>query len=171
MTDLLSETPVEGTLAYNGFVFGPPLTTPAQWKVDSEVRYDGSGRAVVGIDYVLEVSALVTGETAGDLASQVESIRQTLSRPGGVLLIENLGWSSLHVPQDTAYGPRPLGVELIPIASGGCWQLRWKVAFTLTEGATTTAGDWLALSFATTYEIDAAGFTTRHGGVSPAPWS
>ena len=161
MTSLLSETPLTGTLAYNGFAWGPPNTTPPQLRVMSEVRYDEARRAVVGIDYRLEVSAILSETSETSAAAKVATLRETLQRPGKTLQITGLGFGDLQLEGDTQFGPKPLAVELTPIAGSGSWQLRWKAAFTLIEGATAASGDWLAFNFRTEYAIDDRGFTTR----------
>ncbi|MHC2068923.1 hypothetical protein ACYFX5_15750 [Bremerella sp. T1] len=161
MNDLLVNTPLPGTLSYGDFTFGPDGTTPPQLSVSSTVRYDEAARVVIGIEYLLEVEAIIVDITETATADRLETLRQQLQRPGQSLQITGLGFGDLQIDGDTQFGPKPQSVQLVPIAGTTSWQLRWKVAFTVIEGAETASGDWLAINFRSQYTIDQRGFTTR----------
>lgn len=159
------------TVTYNGVQFGGADSSfkshPPMYGFSGRNRYDESGRAVIGVDYRLEVRCMFfeTSETA--MATNMTAIRRLLQVPGAALTIAGLGtgFGTLNVGtvgRDIMNGPRPLGIQCNAIGGQLCWELIWAVEFTLSEcTGSPDALAWTSFTFSTTWRNDFEGLTQR----------
>lgn len=159
------------TVTYNTVQFGGADSTyksePPMYGFSGRNRYDESGRAVIGVEYRLEVRCLFFETSEVLMAANMRSIRQLLAAPGALLKIEGLGTGFGSIAAggtdfDIGNGPRPMGVQCVPIGQL-CWELSWAVEFFVSECAS-GGGDalaWMAFNFNTTWRNDFEGLTQR----------
>jgi hypothetical protein len=167
MTSLKDAT-LPGTISYNGYSFGAAGSTPPSYRLRGVPIYDEARRTVTHIAYTLEVETVLYADDENALGTQMRTLREQLSRPGRKLVLTDLGLGDSTIVRsgthpDVIWGARPRVVSLEPIGGTLAWQLHWSCEFNVREAAAGSAasGQWLAFNYATRYDIDEQGFTTR----------
>jgi len=168
MPTALKDAALSGTISYNGFEFSGSGSTPPTYTIEAEPIYDEAERSITHVRYLLDITTIVYGQSESESATQIEQLRQQLSRPGRKLTIADIGFGDTTVESgsshpDIAWGAKPRVLRLEPIGGMLAWQLHWQCEFQISETSSSgsTSGNWLAFNFSHQYDIDAEGFTSR----------
>ncbi len=123
-----------GTLKYNGFEFTGPRNSVEVKMIN---QLDSSGRYVTHSVYRVSVDCWITSSvdgTGGDgssAASRMQSVKQALSKNGGVFILTGMGFGDLSVntnatTRDVNFGPKVQFLNMRNIGSG-CIACMWVV--------------------------------------------
>jgi hypothetical protein len=172
MSLIVNSNLAAATVTYNGVQFGGADATykslPPFYALNGVYRYDESNRAVIAVDYTLQVSCVFFEASEAAMATNMAAIRKALSEAGGKLTIAGvgLGFNTSGggiITADTMNGPKPRRPMLNAIAGQLAWELGWTVEFSLSEcgGSTADPLAFLAFNFKTTWQNDFEGLCAR----------
>lgn len=162
MTSLISYTTGIGTISYGSFVFPPGR----HYRLQAKPVYDRAERAILYVDYTLEVQTWITAADEASESTSVEAAREYLTRPGQTLTITDIGLGGLPTNGsaviDLNWGPKPRLVSLEPAGGLLSWELVWTVEFRVSHCVTSAASVGIvAYNYRAAYSINEEGLTTR----------
>lgn len=162
MTNLVNYSTGIGTISYGSFTFPPGR----HYKLSAKPVYDRAERAILYVDYTLEVHAWITADTEDNESLAVEAAREYLTIPGRALTITDIGLGGLPVDGspviDLNWGPKPRSVTLAPAGGLLAWELLWTCEFRVSHCVTSAAGvNLVAYNYRVGYSINEEGLTTR----------
>jgi len=161
-----------GTFSYDGIDLNAQMMRTQS--VRSRPQMDTSGRAKSYTVHEITVRLVLTGRPTD---RTVLDWRQRLTTPGKAFRYKDKGFGPLELDirgdQDVMFGPIPRELSFDPMgespAGGTACILMWAVSVAVVESgfANLRAGggagfDGLELNFSASYDIDDAGYTTRH---------
>jgi len=160
---------LNGSITYNGWTFTGPRV---MWKIHGVPEKSGDGRTTLCNRYILTLRAIVTDDPNG-LAAHVgvsssqdsstystnlqtatfkargnlQKIRALLSKNGGALDINGMGWD-IHLNKgttdsmfDVRWGPTTKSLSIEPIGNGVVFQVDWVLEFSIPECYNNRSGD------------------------------
>lgn len=159
---LIKDDTSQGAVSYNGYAF-PPLRSVT---LKGHPEWDEAERVVVGIKYTITVHFIIQSAAEATQGSAMASCRSLLLAPAGALNISGIGYGTIAVntvTPDLRWGPKPLGLEMKPIAGMLAWDVVWACEFFVPQcgGGTYDETMLMAVNVQTVYDVDLYGITKR----------
>jgi len=161
-----------GTLIYATKDGSVTFPGDVKTKIVSRQVKTSDGRAIKYVEHTLSVSGWVFSSdlatASGTVDGAFDSIKQTLSQPGGALTIVGKGFGDIYINRDSSqnrdveWGPFPEIIEWEPLGNITC-RFVWEVKFTLPwkKGAALSGPNILEYTWTTSYKYDSEGFCDR----------
>ncbi len=161
-----------GTLIYATRDGSVTFPGDVKTRISSKQVKTSDGRAIKWVEHTLIVNGWIFNSdlatASGTVDGAFDSIKQTLSQPGGALTIVGKGFGDIYVNRDSSqnrdviFGPFPEIIEWEPFGNVTC-RFEWEVKFTLPwkKNAQLTGPNILDYSWTTSYKYDSEGFCDR----------
>ena len=165
------------TVTYNGFSFSgrwdksDTYAYPPKFQLTGDIVYDDAGRNSIYTRYTLTVMCVIFTEAESlpgeELGADLEDIHDRLSDPHQELFVNGIGLPFESDIKTSAWGVQPKRIIVDPIAGLKAANLVWTVEFCLPTGINLQKNmgaaetQYYALNWASSWEIDESGLTTR----------
>lgn len=155
--------PSEAICSYRGYNFGPYTVTDG---IKGKFLKDPTGRVVTATEYTFSFTTTVAATTS-TIDAELTTIRQTLSKPGGVFIYHGRGLGNIDINtgrlKDVAWGPVPEVLDVKPWSASRypqAAQVKWSLTVTIPECGDAAFEGIMAFNFGVTYDVK-DGLTTR----------
>lgn len=154
------------TVTYNGLVIGGTQDDiswhPPKIRAEIALEYDAADRSVVRHRVTMTVQTVFVADSATEENSQIEYVRNKLSKPGQSLKFDGVGLGFPSTIQDFAWGPKPRIISLRPLcnlAHEMVWQVEFAIYPTCSQAGSSPIFE--SIVWSTNWAIDEMGKTIR----------
>jgi len=163
---MATSLPAVGTVSYNGYTF------PGVYRrtnISGRTKRDDANRTVIGVEYRIHVEFWITPAdySANGTADDVlPSIRQTITKQAGALVVTGIGFGDLNVNTggglwDMAFGPKPELIDWHIVGGNKSVYVTWECTTFVPEcGSVSGIQGFLAFDFQTSFSTDKNWLTT-----------